>query len=379
MGIKMEIEHYIDAVIDHFATDEAVVLNAFNRVELSKEQFLDAVRNYIKTFKLQKELQEQILNRYKAFLWNYDILDPLIAAEDVTDIHCNAFDSIRVKRIIDHRAVRMTADIRFESKKHFRRFVEHLAIRNKINLSEQNALQNFVDKKSNPDFRLRCNITTDFLTCDEEPFLYIRKEAKRKKSLEQLIQEGMFPRELLPVLQEAVKGAVIVSGESGSGKSILINAALEEIPKEKNVLVIQADDELFSESHPDVKAVHTVEQRGNGITYHFHDLARNAMLLDRDYIIFSEVKSQEARDAFTAALTGHNPWLSLHAPNARASMYQFANYVKTAADFTLEDIFRMLAYTRFTLIHLSGFKIDGLTRIAGWDEEKKEILFEDLL
>lgn len=379
-GERMEkLDYYIDAVIDYFTSEAAVVLNAFNKGELTREEFLEQVRKYIKTLRVKKELQEQILKRYTDYLWNYDVLEPLIMAEDITDIHCNAWDNIRIKRIDNHTAVRQISDIKFESRKHFRRFVEHLAIRNKINLSEQNAQQNFVDKKSNPDFRLRCNISTSFLTCDEEPFLYIRKESKKKKFMDEVMAEGMFPEKLFPYIKEAAAGAMIVSGASGSGKSIFINAAMEEIPPDKNVLILQADDELFAARHPDVVAVHTVNQKGKGVEYTFQDLAENAMLLDRDYLIFSEVKGKEARHAFTAALTGHNPWLSLHAPNTRAAMEQFGNYVKISADLALEDIYRMLAYTPFTVVHLERYRIDGLTRIKGWDDTRKEIIYEDIV
>lgn len=377
---EIKLEPYIDNVIDHFSTEEAVILNAHARGDVTREEFLRAVEKYIKTFRVPAGLQEKILSGYTDFLWGYDILEPLIQAENITDIHCNSYNNIRVKQITGDRTVRTSSEISFESRRHYRRFVEHLAIRNKINLSEQNAQQNFVDKKSSEHFRLRCNITTGFLTCDEEPFLYIRKESKDKRELPELFLQGMFEEKYLNLIREAAQGPVIVCGESGSGKSILINAMIEEIPFEKNVLVLQADDELFAKRHPDVVAVHTVEPRDRGsIAYTFQDLARNAMLLDRDYLIFSEVKGKEAHHAFTAALTGHNPWLSLHAPTTRAAMYQFANYVKIAADLSLDDVFRMLAYTPFTLIHLRDFRLDGLTRVVGFNEERKEMLFEDLL
>lgn len=376
-----KLETYIDNIIEHFSGEEAVVMNAYARGDLTKDELLAAVNKYIiKTLKVSEELHTQILKRYTDYLWAYDILEPLIQAEDITDIHCNSFNNIRVKQIIGNHTVRTSSGICFESAKHYRRFVEHLAIRNKVDLSEQHAQRNFVDKRSNDNFRLRCNITTGFLTCDEEPLLYIRKESKRKRELPELYTQGMFTAEVLKKIREAAQGPVIVSGESGSGKSILINAMLEEIPHEKNVLIMQADDELYSRNHPDVVAVHTVESRDkDSISYTFQDLARNAMLLDRDYLIFSEVKGREAHHAFTAALTGHNPWLSLHAPTTRAAMYQFANYVKIAADLSLEDIFRMLAYTPFMLIHIKDFRVDGLTRVCGFDELHKEMIFEDLL
>lgn len=378
--MEQKLEIYIDSIIDNFANKEAVILNAFYRGDITKEQFTDSVKKYIKTFKVSKEMQEKIFKGYTDYLWAYDVLEPLIHAKDITDIHCNAWNNIRVKQIVGARTVRTTSGVTFDSPKHFRRFVEHLAIRNKIDLSEQNAQQNFVDKKSSEYFRLRCNITTSFLTCDEEPYLYIRKESKVKRDLAELFADGMFNAETMKVLKEAVKGPVIVSGSSGSGKSVLINGMIEEISHDKSGIILQADDELFSRSHPDIIAFHTVINRNkDSISYTFQELSDNAMYLDRDYIIFSEVKSENASYAFTAALTGHNPWLSLHAPTTRASIHQFGNYVKTKADLSIEDVFRMLGYIPITLIHLHDFRIDEITRMTGWNEDKKELMFEDLL
>ena len=375
-----EIGIYLDGLIDYYTQpDGAVYLNSYTRGDLSREDFLDDVKLQIKTLKVPKDKREIVLKKYKDFLWAYDAIELLVQAPDITDIHCLAWNHIRVKRIVNNRAVRETSHIRFDSPKHFRRFLNRLAISNKINLSEQNAQQNFVDKKSNPDWRLRCNTITEFLTCDEEPFLYIRKEPKVKRSLEELCRDGMFSEELMQTIKKAAQGPIIISGESGSGKSILMNAGIEVIDYGKSIMIIQADDELFSDKHPDVLTVHTVEAKEKDcVSYSFHDIARNAMYLDRQYLVFSEVKGKEARDVFTAAINGIKPWLSLHAPSTRGSMYQLANYVKMAMDIEVEDIFRMLAFTQFTLIHLSDFRIDEITYMKGWDEEKKQIIFEDV-
>ncbi len=374
-----KLQKYVDRLIEHFTTEGAAVLNSYSRGDITKEDFLLEVRVFIERFKLSRELQEAVLQRYRDFLWGYDVLEPLVQAPDITDIHCLRFDNIRVKQIVGDKTLRLTSEVQFESPKHMQNFIGQLAIRKKINLSDQNAKQNFVDKDSNPDFRLRCNVVTSFLKCDGEDFLYIRKEPKEKRELPELLVAGMFGVKVMEACRRAASGAIIVSGASGSGKSILMNALIEEVDFDKNILIIQGDDELFAKRHPDVVALHTVEGKEEQITYDYHDLGKNAMLLDRDYIIFSEVKGKEARDVFTAALTGHNPWFSLHAQDNRAAVEQFGNYVKMATDFQLEDIFRMLSRTPFTLIHMSGFVVDEVTRMKGWDSEAKEIIFEDIL
>lgn len=257
-------------------------------------------------------------------------------------------------------------------------FIESLVIRNKVNLSAKDAMPFFMDKDSSPVFRLRCNIITNFLTCEETPFLYIRKEPKKKKTLIDLLAEGMIPAELMSVCQRAAQGPMIVVGESGSGKTAFMNAELEEVSMEKNILILQEMDELFSDRHPDTLSVHTVPKKGDGVEYTFHDLAKTAMLLDRDFLVFTEVKGKEAADVFTAALTGHNPWISLHAADNRSAAYQLGNYIHMATNYELEDVFRMLSFVRFTLFHLTDYTVDEVTEMCGWDSEKEEIIFRDV-
>lgn len=375
-----EINQYIERVTEHFTTEQAVYLNACHRGEIDREEFQDKVRKYISSMGIHGTAAKEVLEGFTAYIWNFDALEGLVMDNTVTDIHCLGYRQVRIKRIINNKAVRQRSSVRFMSSRHYRRFIQHLAIRNKVNLSEQHAIQHFVDKFTNPDYRLRCNIITEFLTCTEEPYLHIRKEAKRKRSVEELEACGMFDSRMKDILLDAVNGSIIVSGASGSGKTAFMNAFMERIGDGYNGLIIQTDDELFSAGHPELLPVHTIERRGeNGSIYTLKELARNGMLIDKDYLIFGEVKGGEARYAFTAANTGHRTWLSLHAPNTRSSLYKFADYIKFESDMKLEDIFRMLGDTSFLLLHMTDFRIDGMTRVKGFDEQKKGLLFEDVI
>ena len=97
-----KLETYIDNIIEHFSGEEAVVMNAFSRGDLTKDEFLTAVNKYIKTLKVSEELHTQILKRYTDYLWAYDILEPLIQAEDITDLQCYSLNNICVYHIIGY-------------------------------------------------------------------------------------------------------------------------------------------------------------------------------------------------------------------------------------------------------------------------------------
>lgn len=373
------LEIYVDNVIEHYTVEDAIVLNSFVSGALSREEFLINVERYMKKLKVPNNLQKEVMERFKNFLWAYDKLEPLIKDSEVRDIYCYSYDHIRVKRIRNNQVIAEDSPIKFSSPEHYRRFIHRLAIKNKIDLSEQRAMPRFVDKLSNSDWRLRCNIITSFLTSDEKFFLYIRKEPKIKYSLKELNKKGMFSEKVMPYLVKAAQGPIIVSGATGSGKTDFMNALIEEISYENHVMIIQADDELFADKHPGVLAVHTVEAADpESISYSFYDISRTAMQLGVQHLILSEVKGKEAREVLAATINGINSWLSLHSSDSKSSLYQFANLVKMSMDVDIKDIFRTISFTPFTLIHLSKYKIDEITIVRGWDEDRKEIMFEDV-
>lgn len=70
-----------------------------------------------------------------------------------------------------------------------------------------------------------------------------------------------------------------------------MNALIEHIPHDKSGLVIQENEELFSNTHPDLMFQHIVSAHGEGkIKYDLKDLSRNGLLVDLDYFIIGEIR-----------------------------------------------------------------------------------------
>ena len=163
-------------------------------------------------------------------------------------------------------------------------------------MGKVNAIQTFTDKKSSPDFIYRFNISTDTVNSTEEPYLHIRKIPKEKKSISDLIDLRMMDRKMVEYLNLRRRcGYVIICGKNGAGKTHLLNALLDEIPAEESVLVVQENEELFSNVHPDMMFQHIAVQRGDKkINYELQDLVINGLLTDIDHIVIGEIKGEEA-------------------------------------------------------------------------------------
>ena len=340
---------------------------------ITKDMFVAEVKDYIHSLGMSEDMEAKVFKNFAQFLWSYDVLDELIDDPTISDIKCISWDIVRIKR----QGKRMTSDVKFRSKEHYNRFVEHAAIKNKVSISDQNALQNFVDKSSNPHAILRFNISTKFVNSTEAPYLHIRKIPKTKYTLQQLIDAGMAQKETFDYLIKAAgeRDGMLFTGKGASGKTTMMNFLIDYIPHSYSGLVIQENEELFSD-HPDLMFQHTVMNRGEGkIQYDLKDLARNGLLVDLDYFIIGEIKGGEALYMLNAAYTGHRCWASVHGASSTEAINKLVDYIKYASDYTREEAMQMLTHIN-TVIFMKSFHVKEIAEVVGWDDDKKRLIYK---
>ena len=364
-------------LVDYFTRVEKRTINMVNRDLADKSILSQMVIKYLRDKKIPESLISEILQMFDAYVFGYHILEPLIDDETISDIKIISYDDIRIKR----NGKRMTSDIRFKDSTEADRFVENIAIKNRVSLSDVNAMQNFTDKDSNGKFILRVVITTPFVNSEPHYYMHIRKIAKEKKDLKRLISEEMLDVKTAEYLKEKAKSAsgMLFTGKGASGKTTLMNALLDCIPEDKSALVIQENEELFTKLHEDMMFQHTVENRGEGkIQYSLQDLARNGLLIDLDYFIIGEIKGGEALYFLNAAYTGHKCWASVHGVNSTEAIDKLADYVKYESDYSKEDVIRMLR-TLEVVIFMEDYKVKEISEIIGFDENTRRLIYKKIL
>lgn len=371
------LEEMVDEVIDYFTQVDPIKLNMLERGKIDKDSFVVEVHNYISN-KITKdqELHDKVFNGFESFVWRYDIVDDLINDDEISDIKIYNWDHIRVQRL----GKRETSPLKFRNERHFKKFVEHTAIKNKVSISDQNALQNFVDKTSSEKAILRFNVTTPFVNSNGGYLLSIRKIPKEKYTTERLIELGLMTQEQADYLKEAVAraGGILVAGKGGSGKTTLINWMLDYIPDTASGLVIQENEELFTKTHPDLAFQHTVMNRGEGkIEYNLGDLARNGLLMDIDYFVIGEIKGAEALYLLNAVYTGARGWASVHGASATEAMKKLVDYIKYNSDYSQEDALQMLIHLD-TVIFMEKFKVKEIVEIDKYNPEKKDFDYKKI-
>lgn len=375
---KIQVKKLMDEVLDYFIIHNSQLLANMHRGSpiQNRGKVLKIAREQFAKKGLTDKQLNTILDEFSTYLWGYYVLEPLISNQNISDIKCFSYNHIRIKEC----GLRKDSNIKFQDQKDYKQFVQLIAVKNRMNLSDMNSVTTFTDKDSNSDFILRFTITTEFVNSTDSPYVHIRKISKKKYRLGELIALGMLSAKQAVYLKNAVveSGGILFTGKGASGKTTLMNTLIEEIPHDKSGLFIQENEELFTYpisegGHPDMMFEHIVTNRGEGkINYTLSMLTRTGLLQDLDYIGIGEIKGDEAADFMKASYTGQQCWATVHGKNSIEAIYKLADYIKQAVHYDFEECLRMLTGIE-TVIFMKNFKVEEISEVRGFDEENKKL------
>ncbi len=118
---------------------------------------------------------------------------------------------------------------------------------------------------------------------------------------------------------ELRKGLVLVTGQTGSGKSTTLAAMIETINRQRPAHIITIEDPIEYRLPP---GLGVIQQREVGPdTASFSTALRHALRQDPDVLLIGELRDLETiRTALTAAETGHLVLATLHSSNASSAV-----------------------------------------------------------
>lgn len=369
-------DNIVPEMIEELVEKRAGIINAVERNVLGSEHLLQEEERFLKKYNLTDEEKKKVIKEFETYVWGYGPLQPLIDDEDISDISIIDENTVRIK-VFGHRK---TSDVKFKSKKAVNEYIKFIALKNKITLSEINSLPLATDTKSSDKFRLRIDISNEFVNCGDNSYLHIRKIPKFKDDLEALRHKKMFDQDTEKYLVNSVKNKleILICGKGGSGKTTLMNALIDLIPDSCAGLVVQESDELFSNTHPDLRFQKVVTNNGEGsIQYDLSNYIRKyGLVTDLDHIIVGEIKGGEAWDSVNASFTGHTFMGALHvlsADEAPLKMVHYMKYSPYSKDFTRGELMEMLTGIDL-IIFMEDFKINQITEISGFDRKEEKLL-----
>lgn len=124
----------------------------------------------------------------------------------------------------------------------------------------------------------------------------------------------------------------LIVGGTGSGKTSLLNACLNELPTNERTLIIEDTSELQKPNHVSTKLL--TRQDNNRVlrTIDQTELLRQALRMRPDRIVMGEIRGGEAKDLLMAFATGHTGCMgTLHADSARQALLRLEMLIQLGA------------------------------------------------
>jgi Flp pilus assembly CpaF family ATPase len=290
-------------------------------------------------------------------------IQPYLDSPDVSDIHIRGCDSVWLKL---HDGSRVPGEPVADSDDELIELVRLVATR--MGRSERRF------DAANPELNLQLPDGSRLFATMEvsaRPSVVIRRHRFELSSLDELARRGMVDDELASFLSAAVRARrnIIVAGGTGTGKTTLLRALLNEVPAHERLVTIEDAYELgldrFADRHPDHDMLQArpanIEGRGEVTML---DLARMALRMDPDRVIIGEVRGGEAFPMLMAMSQGNNGSMcTVHADSARTVFPKLAAYVAMAdTNLPVETVNLLVATALHLVVHLD--LVDGVRVVA---------------
>lgn len=324
-------------------------------------------------------LKEKVGLRVELFnsLRRLDVLTELLEDESVTEIMVNSVSDIFVER----GGTLTRFEKGFSSEERLEAVIQHIVgdCNRRIN-----AANPIVDARLVDGSRV-CVVTRPISLGG--PIITIRRFPKQRITMEKLIAMGSLDAGVAAVLQILVQAGynIFISGGTGSGKTTMLNALSDFVPKDARIVTIEDSAELQIQG---VENLVRLEARmanlegENEIT--IRDLIKASLRLRPDRIIVGEVRDAAAIDMLQAMNSGHDGSLSTgHANSAEDMLTRLETMVLLDMEIPLLAVRRQIASAVDIVIHVSRLrdksrKVIQICEVNGMEqgEIKLNSLFE---
>lgn len=306
--LKEEIQNQLIEEMEDLGAD---VFDKEKKGELEAKT-RDAIVNILmqKNLPLAKTEREKIIQEVLDEVLGFGPIEPLLRDDSVSEIMVNHARQVYVER----KGKLVLTDVVFRDDDHVKRVIEKIITPLGRRCDESTP---YVDARLPDGSRVNAVIPPIAL---KGPNITIRKFAKEKLTIEDLIRFGTLTREMANFLDACVKARlnIIVSGGTGSGKTTTLNILSSFIPEDERIITCEdaAEIQLRQEHWIQLESrPPNVEGKG-AVT--IRDLVRNCLRMRPERIIVGECRAGEALDMLQAMNTGHDGSLTtVHANNPR--------------------------------------------------------------
>lgn len=362
---------------------EAIIQKIMGQMDLSEEisdeevmiRIRQAVLAETRNIYLPLEKKEQICNEIFYSLRRLDILEDLLEDDSITEIMINSYDKI----FIEKNGQLYRTKEKFASKEKLNQVIQQIVSRTNRIVNESSPI---VDARLENGSRV--HVLLEPISLDGST-MTIRKFAKEITNMEQLQQMGSLNDELREFLSLMVKSKmnIFISGGTGAGKTTMLNALSNEIPKQERVITIEDSAELKINGIDNLIRLESRNanlEGGNKIV--IKDLIKASLRMRPDRIIVGEVRGEECIDMIQACNTGHDGSFSTgHGNSSKDMLLRLETMILMGVDLPIYAIRGQIASAFDIMIHLARLR-DRSRRIVEISEvlgmENGEIILQTL-
>jgi len=208
----------------------------------------------------------------------------------------------------------------------------------------------------------------------------IRKFTLRAQSMDQLVLLGSLTEEAARFLDACVQAGInlVISGQTGAGKTTVLNCLGAAIPSEDERIVTIEDDPELQLYRQIPHCIPLVTRKGNAegagkITT--RELVRNALRMRPTRLIVGECRGAESLDMLLAMSSGHSGSMTtIHADRPRDALTRLITYAMMAEERVPRDALQdMVASTIELVIQLryeartGRRQVSSIYEVAGVD------------
>ncbi|WP_374088694.1 CpaF family protein [Methylomicrobium lacus] len=329
----------------------------------ARKQISDIARRIIDddTLPIVARSRQLIVNEVVNDILGLGPLEHLLYEPTIADIMVNGHDAIYIERFGKLEKTPIT----FKDDAHLLKVIDRIVTGVGRRIDESSPL---VDARLKDGSRVNAIIPP--LAIDG-PSLSIRRFTQDKIQLQDMVAIGSLSQAMAEVFANIVKVRmnILISGGTGSGKTTMLNAMSNNIPKTERVVTIEDSAELqlkmdnlvrLETRPPNIEGKGEVTQR---------DLVKNSLRMRPDRIVIGEVRGQEAFDMLQAMNTGHDGSLTtIHANSPRDALSRVENMVTMAGfDLPVKTIRSQIASAINVVVQLERME-DGKRRVISVSE-----------
>lgn len=227
-------------------------------------------------------------------------LAPLYEDPTVTEIMVDGPDSVYIER----RGQLEDTGIRFDGSAAIQAVIEAALVLGGVSPGPQ---QTTVEVRLTNSARLIAALPP---TAVNGPTLIIRKMPAVPLAWDKLIEWGAISRDAYELLQSAVRAhaSLLIAGDTGSGKTTVINLLAGSVPPTERLVVVEEIHEMQIR-HPRC----VVLEAGGPANLSMSDLLVTAARMRPDWLIAGELRGPEAMRVMQIVGSGHSSMMTLHA------------------------------------------------------------------